>query len=315
MPEYRYQRMTDNAFGWKRPHTGRLGIAGGYVSEQGFGHEDWNFARDVWEDGRYHLYLTAKPKKADLGEIFNIVLGAHTKTGAMILGFADNVRYSISNLPDAVWERRAQEIKALEEAEQLGPRYRGKTIKQIANGLIEEVQIYNASVAPENLHILDQPVLIPKEIFEVTTPQYRLLPMSSEQYLLLKEITTTEDFMAAVDLDDDISFPEGAQIEKLHRSRERNRRLVALAKEAFIKKNGSLYCEACDMEPTEYFKDRKLAGKIIEAHHNIGVADPAHTGRTKIQDLRMLCPSCHRAIHTIRPWLSVMELRDRLGTS
>ncbi|WP_368660950.1 hypothetical protein [Paracoccus sp. (in: a-proteobacteria)] len=31
-----------------------------------------------------------------------------------------------------------------------------------------------------------------------------------------------------------------------------------------------------------------------------------------MSDLRMLCPTCHRAIHAIRPWLTVEELKERL---
>ena len=178
MPEYRYHRMTDNTFGWKRPHTGRLGLGSGYVSKQGFGHEDWNFAKEVWDDGRYHLYLTMQPKKQDIKKTFNIVLGVHTKRGAMVAGFAENVKYSEANLSETIWRRRAQEIHALDASGQLGERYKGKSIPQITKELVEERGIYSVSVAPFDLHILEQPVFIPAETYSVATPLYRLVPMT-----------------------------------------------------------------------------------------------------------------------------------------
>lgn len=312
MPEYRYHRMTNNISGWKRPHTDSLGVGGGYVSEQGFGHEDWNFAKDVWDDGRYHLYLTQPPRKSDRHKTFNIVLGFHSSEGAMVAGFAENVEYQIANLPDSVWQRRAQEIKALDESGQLGSLYRGKSISQIKQSLIVEREIYNVSVATYDLHILEQAALIPVAAYKVSAPLYRLFPMTPEQYAALKGVAVAADLTSAADFDDDTSFPEGAQVEKLHRSRERNKQLVKRAKAVFVEQHGALYCEACDMEPATRFNDASLATKIIEAHHNVNISDPAHPGKTRIEDLSMLCPSCHRAIHTIRPWVSVKDLRKRL---
>ena len=313
MPEYRYHRMTDNDSGWKYPHTGRLGTGKGYVSEEGFGHEDWNFARQVWDDGRYHLYLRMQPKKEDMSKTFNIVLGVHTTLGALVAGFAENAGYNVANLPDIVWQRRADEIKALEKSGQLGPRYAGKSVAQITKEFKGEREIYNVSVATFDLHILEQPLLIPTSVYSVTTPLYRLLPMTAVEYAALKEVAAVADRKGAADLDSDTSFPEGKHVERMHRARERNRQLVTLAKKEFVKRHGALSCEACNMEPSARFKEASLAGKLIEAHHNVSISDPSHPGKTRIEDLSMLCPSCHRAIHTIRPWLTVKLLRERLG--
>lgn len=306
--------MTENRSAWKHPHTGRLGGGSGYVSEQGFGLEDWNFARDIWDDGRYHLYLTMTPREKDLDKIFNIVLGIHTRLGAMIVGFAENAEYSSANLADHIWKRRAREVKALEKGEQLGPQYSGKSLLDIKQMLVNESEKYNLSVAPSDLHVMERPTLIPALAYEVKTPRYMLLHMTAKEYAAVMKAALDTDIGSAADFDDDTSFPEGAQIERLHRSRERSRRLVTLAKEEFLRRHNTLHlrCEACDMQPTEHFKDPSLTGKIIEAHHNVSIADAAHSGKTQIRDLSMLCPSCHRAIHSIRPWLSVAELRKRL---
>ncbi|MCC5984909.1 MAG: HNH endonuclease [Rhodobacteraceae bacterium] len=312
MPEFRYHRMTENDFGWKRPHTGRLGIGSGYVSEQGFGHEDWNFAGDVWDDGRYHLYLRMPPKREDLNKTFSVVFGLHTKLGAMIVGFAENVRYTQANLTDQIWDRRAREVKALEEDGQLGPRYRGQSIQKIKKALIDERGIYNVSISPADLHVMEQPTLISPTAYRVSTPLYRILPMTAKEYTAVTGAASDADITNAADFDHDSSFPEGAQVERLHRARERSRTLVKRAKEAFLQTHGTLHCEACGMVPSEHFKDSSLAGKVIEAHHNVPISNAAHSGATNVTELSMLCPSCHRAIHSIRPWLSVAELRDRL---
>lgn len=312
MTEYRYHRMASNVIGWKRPHGGRLGHGKDYVAEQGIGHEDWNFANDVWEDGRYHLYLRQSPKQADIKETFNLVLGVHTKIGPMVVGFAENVTYAESDLPKKIWQRRAREVLALDASGQLGDWFCGKSLSKISQILAEGRYMYNVSVAQGDLIILNHPMLIPDDDYKVSTPMYRLLPMTAKEYAALKELSVEADIAAGAAIDD-TSFPEGALVEKLHRSRERNKKLVKAAKDAFVAKHGALHCEACGMKPHERFKDPSLAVKIIEAHHNVALTDPAHKGQTKVADLSMLCPTCHRAIHTIRPWLKVEDLRKRLG--
>lgn len=301
-----------NEFGWRRPHAGRLGLGTDYVGLEGIGHEDWNFAKDVWDDGRYHLYLKQSPKQADLAKPFNLALGVHTKLGPIVVGFAENVTYAVADLPPAVWHRRAQEVRALDASGQLGERFGGKSLAEISQILVDERHIYNAAVATADLLILDQPILIPADGYAVPTPMYRLLPMTGAEYMALRSLCAAADIETGT-VTDDASFPEGALVERLHKTRERNRQLVKRAKDAFVAKHGALCCEACGMKPSDQFKDPALANKIIEAHHNIGLADPAHLGQTQIEDLRMLCPTCHRAIHTIRPWLSVDALRQRLG--
>lgn len=63
MPQYRYHRMATNVHNWTKPHSGRLDITKDYVGKNGFGLEDWNFARELWDDQRLHLYLQQKPAK------------------------------------------------------------------------------------------------------------------------------------------------------------------------------------------------------------------------------------------------------------
>lgn len=101
---------------------------------------------------------------------------------------------------------------------------------------------------------------------------------------------------------------EGQLLTRLHRKRERSAKLRKAKKEAVEKETGRLACEACDLDFNERYGSR---GKgFIECHHIV----PLHTlkpkQRTKISDLALLCPNCHRILHMRKPWLTVDEVRD-----
>lgn len=71
-------------------------------------------------------------------------------------------------------------------------------------------------------------------------------------------------------------------------------------------------CKACGVDPREKYSD---AGRILEVHHLEPVAllekPRPYSPET---DLIPLCPSCHRAVHTRRPWpLSPEELSHLMG--
>ncbi|MHB8089373.1 MAG: HNH endonuclease [Anaerolineaceae bacterium] len=81
----------------------------------------------------------------------------------------------------------------------------------------------------------------------------------------------------------------------LHKKRERNRTLVKKAKEDFLKKNGSIFCEACGIS----FK--KIYGfDYIEVHHKKPLSEIKSGEITKLSDLVLLCANCHRAVHRIK---------------
>jgi hypothetical protein len=81
---------------------------------------------------------------------------------------------------------------------------------------------------------------------------------------------------------------EGERVWKLSRQIERDRRLVRDAKALNKSKNGGvLVCEACK------FSD--FAESMFDAHHQ----DPLAAGirESRIDDLAILCPTCHRWAH------------------
>lgn len=106
---------------------------------------------------------------------------------------------------------------------------------------------------------------------------------------------------------DDDEFSEGKYYIKQHIQRERNQKLIYLAKKLFKEKNGKLYCEACGFSFIERYG--KIGEDFIEAHHIKPVSNMAQNEKTKIEDIVMLCSNCHSMIHRKKPWLTYNELK------
>ncbi len=96
-----------------------------------------------------------------------------------------------------------------------------------------------------------------------------------------------------------------------HLRRERNRRIVALAK-AHALQLGRLRCEACGFDFERTYGS--VGSEFIEAHHKIPLSSvhPGHGGKTEISDLALLCANCHRMVHLTSPWLTARQLKSRL---
>jgi predicted HNH restriction endonuclease len=105
-------------------------------------------------------------------------------------------------------------------------------------------------------------------------------------------------------------FPEGVAYYKLHRSLERDSRIVKLAKQKRLLEKSELKCDVCDFD---FFETYGVIGEgFIEAHHSTPVSALDQTTTTKISDLNLVCSNCHRILHRKRPWLSVYELKKLL---
>jgi len=86
----------------------------------------------------------------------------------------------------------------------------------------------------------------------------------------------------------------------------RNPGLVRVAKRAFKRRNGKLYCEICLFDFEAKYGSR---GKgYIEAHHKTPIAELEEVKVLTTDDLRMVCSNCHRMLHR-PPWISVEELQ------
>ncbi len=92
-----------------------------------------------------------------------------------------------------------------------------------------------------------------------------------------------------------ISAPEARIIYRLHRSRERNTGIVTRAKQNYLSLHGHLACELCGFDYSE--KYGSLGEGFIEVHHKKPISAMKEGEETHIDDLMLVCSSCHRMIH------------------
>ena len=108
------------------------------------------------------------------------------------------------------------------------------------------------------------------------------------------------------EISDEEEAEEGSVLTKVHKSRERNAKLVNKKKKKVLQETGCLSCEACGFDFLEFYGDR--GNGFAECHHEKPVSELKPNDKTKISELKIVCSNCHRIIHRKRPWLSVDEL-------
>lgn len=91
-------------------------------------------------------------------------------------------------------------------------------------------------------------------------------------------------------------YDEGTKKMMVHYLAERNATVVRKAKELFELKNGHLFCDICKFDYFEAYGT--LGNGYIEAHHKKPLSLNGQT-TTEIEDLALLCASCHRMIHKL----------------
>lgn len=111
--------------------------------------------------------------------------------------------------------------------------------------------------------------------------------------------------------DDDKSYPEGAEKFKQHRSKERNSKVVALAKLRRFKRTGKLECDACGFDFAKIYGHRGHG--FIEAHHRVPVASYEAPTQVRIRDFALVCSNCHRMLHRMSPLMTVESLKKQLS--
>lgn len=124
---------------------------------------------------------------------------------------------------------------------------------------------------------------------------------------IIQFITVEENTVALPGLnEDEEEGNEGQVLSRVHRYRERDRKLVSKKKLKFLSENSKLHCEACGFDFKQRYGER--GADFIECHHTKPVSELETNGKTKISDLVLLCSNCHRIVHRKKPWLSFEEL-------
>lgn len=104
-----------------------------------------------------------------------------------------------------------------------------------------------------------------------------------------------------------MEYNEGTKILKQHYRRERNTKVIKLAKEKFRLEKGRLYCEICGFDFEAVYGE--LGVDFIEGHHRIPVSEMQENQSTQIQDITMVCSNCHRMLHRKSPCLDIIEMK------
>lgn len=110
--------------------------------------------------------------------------------------------------------------------------------------------------------------------------------------------------------ENDTEFPEGDSIEKKHKSKERNPKLISEAKEVFKKKHGKLFCQVCGFDFSSTYGS--LGEDYIEGHHTLPVSEMKEGNTSLVKDIALVCANCHRMLHRKRPWLGMDDLKKVL---
>ncbi|MCO5235222.1 MAG: HNH endonuclease [Chitinophagaceae bacterium] len=131
-------------------------------------------------------------------------------------------------------------------------------------------------------------------------------PSSEQKAEEITDDTTGQDLFVAEE-DDEISFPEGKEIYRLHKSKERNKELIRLAKERHLKNDEKLSCQVCGFSFVNTYGE--IGHGFIEAHHIFPISELTEETATKIEDLALVCSNCHRMLHRRRPWLTIDNLK------
>jgi 5-methylcytosine-specific restriction protein A len=120
--------------------------------------------------------------------------------------------------------------------------------------------------------------------------------------LLTKLYTIEEDEQTKLDI-----VSEGIVLYKLHKVRERDKKIVARKKEQAFNLSGKLACEACVFEFEPFYGD--IGKGFIECHHRTPLSKFKAETKTSLVDLALVCSNCHRMLHKNIDGISVEDLK------
>ena len=303
---YLFQRVVQNHFQWTRPSPGRLGPLGEgeYVKSNGYGFEDWNFNRNLLIDGYVYGHLAYKLPEDKRDEKFKIAFATYTNRQWHLVGFYLHCEFATNPPVDTdVIAQKIRDLKLLGPS--LGNSYRKLKGDRFVDKVKDDAKYLKWRVSPDNVVRTSQPIPIDKEVFNtknyhITTPTV----LDKTDFDTLYSLAEAVDDVL-IDYADDSEFPEGGEVERKHKARERNQALIKRAKDRFKQTHGRLYCQICRFDFS--LKYGEIGNDFIEAHHTV----PISSGeiKTRVKDIAMVCSNCHKMLHRKRPWLKMKQLK------
>ena len=139
-----------------------------------------------------------------------------------------------------------------------------------------------------------------------------------DRSLVEAEATTIRRAIADATSSAESSGEDGYEVDETgvrivaHRRRERDARLVRRKRDQILRRTGALACEACGFDSKAEWG---IEG-IIECHHLRPLSEVEPGTKTSLADVRLLCPNCHRLVHSRHPkWLTWDELLGRVQSA
>lgn len=308
---YLFQRIILNHFQWTRPSPGRLGPSGEgkYVQKNGFGHEDWNFNKNLLIDGLLYGYCKYQPAKKKRDEEFNIVFATHTNKKWYLIGFYLKSRFvEAPPVKESILSHKMDDLLRLDDS--LGKPWHELTKYEFIAKLEDDAKSLKWSVEPSNAIRTSRPVEISKDIYD--SNNYRIgTPTNIDESTFTDLCNLAKRHTASADYGSDSEFPEGIEIERKHKQRERNQAVIKEAKNEFKGKYGRLYCQVCGFD--FYSSYGEIGQDYIECHHILPISKLRGEIKTKVSDIALVCSNCHRMLHRKRPWLKMSELKDLIA--
>jgi len=151
-----------------------------------------------------------------------------------------------------------------------------------------------------------------REIFKDYENKIEELSIISKK---IKEFIDSSEYknklQSTTDVDDDYEGQEGKILTKIHKYKERDRKIVKKKKEKVLQVTGKLKCEGCGFDFKENYGPR--GDGYIECHHKKPVSEIKKGEKTKLNDLIVLCSNCHRMVHRKKPWLTPVQLKELIN--
>lgn len=130
----------------------------------------------------------------------------------------------------------------------------------------------------------------------------------------IRKITLSSDYSNNVNNveSDDIeeNVREGKVLYKMHKVRERDRKIITKKKAKLFSEKGKLECECCGFDFEKTYGE--IGKGFMECHHIIPLNKFNDSKETKLEDLALVCSNCHRMLHNRISEISVSDLRQLL---
>lgn len=297
--EHRYARITWNTNGWEKPsgRDGKSDSKGTHEFRTGFGHEEWLLDTTKQIDGYCYSFLEPINKTP------NAFVGKKYRVWLYTIDGNTGRRYWIGEIKKLIVISKKDKQSIIDEYRQRG------WLDQMLNDLVDCGLDLNTFTPDFNIKFKAEDLVPQTPPFEIPADH----PIVNASRYVFGYFLPEYGLWRSVEDDDEeaLTFPEGKELYLLHKSKERNRKLIKEAKDRRTKIDPNLHCDVCNRSFLEIYGE--IGRNFIEAHHLYPISKLTKEVEAKVEDLAMVCSNCHRMLHRQRPeLLSVGELKNLL---